>query len=120
MDEAIKEITLVKAMKNVARKIYYSIISKKNTLKVNEKNYFDIYIECDQLFDSIFKPMEIHKLNKSLFLDFMNFQLQVNYCFEMIVNNEMTTQEITTLMHKEKSYLDYTFQSITNIDISEI
>jgi hypothetical protein len=120
MNEKTKEVALLKKMKNVTKEIYSLIINKDNILQIDDINYFDVYVECDLLFDSILKPMNDFGLDKSLFLDFMNFQLQVNYCFEMIVNKEMTTPEINILMDKEKDYLNFTFSAITNLNLSEL
>lgn len=120
MKRTIDEITLIKKMKNVTRKIYYLMIDRQGSLKINQKNYFDIYVKCDELFQSIFTLIDECQVNKSLFLDFMNFQLQVNYCFEIITNKEMTTKEIITLINQEKGYLDYTFQCVQNIDLSKL
>lgn len=120
MKNEINEIILLKKMKRVTRKIYYSIISRKGLLKINQQNYLKVSAQCSELFKNISELIDTHKINKSLFLDFFNFQLQVNYCFEMMIENEMTTKEIITLMDKEKDYLDFTFQSIANINTAEL
>lgn len=120
MNNEIDNKELVKEMKQVTRSIYSQLISKKGLLKINQKNYLKIFNKYTELSERITKLIDLYKPDKSLFLDFFNFQLQVNYCFEMIIQKQMTTKEIFIFMGKEKDYLDYTFQSIIDIDISEL
>jgi hypothetical protein len=107
-------------MKQITRRIYLQVINRKGEYKITEQNYLNIFALCDDFFKIIFSQIDTYKIDKSLFLDFMNFQMQLNYCFEMMIENEMTTKEIHDLMDKEKEYLNFIFQSITNLDISDL
>jgi hypothetical protein len=87
--------------------------------KLTRWNYLQIEKECSLLFNKIFANIEFYGLDKSLFLDFMDYETELNYCLAKIFLDELNTAQIHSLLEKEKDYLHYLYLSIRNITPSK-
>jgi hypothetical protein len=111
-----KGITIIKKI----HRIVWNIKSGQYLgTKITQWDHLQIEKECNLLFNEIFANIESYGLDKSLFLDFMNYETELNYCFAKILCDELNTAEICSLLEKEKDYLHYLYLSICNITPSE-
>jgi hypothetical protein len=93
--------------------VTHQIYGLLNTAK--QQNFILIKEKCKVLFQSVFDPITAFGFDKSLFMDFMNYETEINYCLEMITLHDMNTHEINLFLFEEMDYINSLLLCIRNI-----
>jgi uncharacterized membrane protein YwzB len=113
-EQIINEFTINKKIKWVTRKTFDSLTV------INQNNYMKTFEDSQVMFEKIFKTIEENNINKSLFLDFMNYVTEIKYLYEMMTLNDMKNKEIQQLLTKEKDYITSLYLNIQAITVNEL
>jgi hypothetical protein len=114
MIRIINECTVNREVKKLTKKSY----SLLHTL--NRNNYIKIFEDYKEKVENIFNRIKENQLDKSLFLDFMNYVKELEYLYDMITLNDMQDKEIQTLWNKEKDYITALYLTIQAITPTEL